>query len=84
VSAVDYAGLVGKYIRMERPATEAERGRGEPAVVGMEGTVAYVRDEPGNDVAIVTDYGMGYAVRPAEGWRFTIWQDEARARESRI
>lgn len=42
--ATDFAHLVGKHIRMERPATRKERHSGEPPMVGMECHVAMVRD----------------------------------------
>ena len=42
--ATDFAHLVGKHIRMERPATLKERQSGEPPTVGMECHVAMVRD----------------------------------------
>ena len=80
--AVAYAGLVGKYIRMERPATEAERASGDPETVGMEGVVESVVDSPAG-VVVVADDGYMFTIKPGEQWSFSIWLDEvARSRWS--
>jgi hypothetical protein len=89
VSAVAYAALVGRYIRMERPATEAELAEApDMHTIGMECTVAAVRDvrdELGLDVVeVLADYGYGFTVRAGERWSFTEWPDEAAARELRL
>lgn len=74
-AAVTYAALVGRYVRMDRPATEAEIAGGQPETIGMECLVAMVADQP-DGVAIVADYGYEFIVRPGEDWTFTIWPDE--------
>jgi hypothetical protein len=85
VSAVAYAALVGRYIRMERPATEAELAAApDMRTIGMECVVLAVRDRiaDGEEVVeILADYGYGFDVRPGERWQFTVWPDEA-ARKS--
>jgi hypothetical protein len=77
--AVDYAGLVGKYIRMERYSTPEELEEApDLRLHGMECTVAAVYDTvDGKGVEIVSDYGMSFAVYPElHEWRFNIWPDE--------
>lgn len=94
--AHEFAHLVGKYVRMERPADEVESlehkaatGRGLDTV-GFEGLVAYVADtEPkvgGWGVDIVTDYGMGYTVIQDDlpNWKITVWPDEETCRQSLV
>jgi hypothetical protein len=87
VSALDYAGLVGRYVRMERPLVEVEylerRAEGlEPGAPWViEGTVAYVYDNPagrsgGPCVEVVMDYGMGTPVFPDEEWTLHVWASE--------
>ena len=80
INAVMYAGLVGKCICMERPATETERAApGNPATISMECTVAEVCDESRGRVGIVADYGYIFTIEPdtAATWKFRIWPDEA-------
>lgn len=72
MNAVQYAGLVGRYVEMDRPATAAERAAGEPETIGMGCTVLSVADAPDGGVKIIADYGMGFIVRPGEGWTFHI------------
>jgi len=78
VNAVAYAGLVGRYIRMERPATAAERTAGAPSMIGMECTVTRVHDSAPGVVTICGADGYAFAVGPDHAaWRFAIWPDEA-------
>lgn len=78
--AAEYANLVGKYIRMERYAEPGDPEFAQGIDVGMECTVAYVRDpveEMEEAVEIMGDYGMGVIIYPLKHeWRFTIWPDE--------
>lgn len=72
MSAVQYAGLVGRYVRMtHRPDDE-----------GMECTVTSVRDEPDGGVTIVSDYGYAFTIKRGEDhlWSFVIWPDEVTRR----
>ena len=94
--AHEFAGLVGKYVRMERPADEVEMLEHRASTgqnvetVGFEGKVAYVADTPpkvgGWGVDIVTDYGMGFTVLQDDlpEWKIMIWEDEKSCRESRV
>ena len=88
--AHEFAGLVGKYVRMERPADEVESLEYKTPTVGFEGKIAYVADtEPkvgGWGVDIVTDYGMGVTVVQDDlpEWTIMIWEDEKSCRESRV
>jgi len=83
MNAVHYAALVGRYIRMERPATSPEkREQGDPSL-GMECTVVSVQDGPGGSVLILGDDGYQFSVRDGEGWRFWVWPDEATRRKFR-
>lgn len=87
--SIYYATLVGKFVRMERPANEqelevyAEQGRPQIKTVGCEGIVAYVRDADvpergGACVEIVMDYGIGYPVMADDEdcWEFNITSAE--------
>lgn len=80
-TAIDYAHLVGRYIRMERPATEAELAK-DPGTKnqGMETQVECVADalapDGGPIVNIWGDEGMGYPIYPDETWSFSVWPDE--------
>lgn len=94
--AHEFAGLVGKYVRMERPADEIEMldhraSTGESLdTVGFEGLVALVRDTTprvgGWGVEIITDYGMGFLVVQDDlpDWTIHIWPDEKTCREMRL
>jgi hypothetical protein len=83
--AVQYAGLVGRYIRMERTATEAEQEAGEPPVIGMECVVVRVYDGAPDRVLICSDDGFEFEVGPDhDAWRFVIWPDEVTARRYRL
>jgi hypothetical protein len=82
VNAVQYAALVGKYIRMERPATDLEQAAGDPPTIGMECIVAQVYDSatPGV-VMICSDDGHMFAVGAGQPvWRFGVWPDESTAK----
>lgn len=81
MKAVEFAGLVGKYVRMERRATKEERDRGEGETIGMSALIAEVRDDGGFEdaVAIIGDYGMGFTVYPGENWDFKIYHAEPRS-----
>jgi hypothetical protein len=88
MNAVQMANLVGRYIRMDRPATSDELAAGDPPSIGMECTVMRVADYPGGDgqadgVEVVADYGYSYVVREGDGWTFTVWSDEATAKQFR-
>jgi hypothetical protein len=77
LSAVQYAGLVGRYIRMERPSVGPYEASDGPTV-GMSCLVAVVLDQPDGIVEIVSDEGFGFAITPADAdrWRFMIFPDE--------
>lgn len=77
--AVDYAGLVGKYIRMERPSNVEElAAHPDQATQGMECLVHSVEDtENGKGVIIYSDYGYAFDIYPEkEEWSFQIWPSE--------
>ena len=77
MNAVHYAALVGKYIRMQRPATEAELAHcPDMPTIGMECTVLAVLDHPGGVVEVVADNGYGFGIAPCEPWSFIIWSNE--------
>lgn len=96
VKAHEFAGLVGKYVRMERPAEEVEALEHRASTgndldtVGFEGLVAMVRDTTprvgGWGVEIITDYGMGFLVVQDDlaEWTIAIWPDEETCREMRL
>lgn len=79
-TAVEYSGLVGKYVRMERYAEPGDPEFDAGTDVGMECLVAYVRDaveEMDDCVEIMADYGMGFKIFPKQhDWRFTIFPNE--------
>jgi hypothetical protein len=91
--ALDYVGLVGKYIRMSCPITDEVELLEHRATMGFqpeegtptkggEGVVAMVRDADcvgGRMVEIMFDYGMGFIVNPDEDWTFTIYDSEEMA-----
>jgi len=80
--AIDYAHLVGKYVRLERPANEKEIERAKRVgvdqdTVGGEGFVAGVWDSPHgleSAVEVMMDYGMGVTIRASEqdAWRIFV------------
>lgn len=80
-----YAGLVGKYVRMERPALPSEIENHAPDTIGMECTVAAIVITPAG-VEVCSDYGYSFLICPEHEsmWRFTIWQDEETAKRLRI
>jgi hypothetical protein len=84
-AAVAYAGLIGKYVRMEREPDEVEYLEAkatnggeipEGYKVGAEGVVVAVWDSNyrvgGPAVEVMMDYGMGYAVFSKDQWSFVI------------
>lgn len=77
--AVDYAHLVGRYVRMERaPASDEERALiGDADTIGMECVVAQVNDLDVG-VEIVADYGYGFIItsRDADDWCWHVWPDK--------
>jgi hypothetical protein len=84
IDALHYAGLVGKYIRMERLSNVEELASTGDQTVGMEALVAAVQDD-GNDVIVIGDYGEVWRItgRDAPDWTFTIWANEEAATKSR-
>jgi hypothetical protein len=85
--AIRYAGLVGKYVRMSRPATPEEQTLTGHSEVGMEGVIVCVSDEPGGFVDVTTNAHLVWSVTPSDAaaWQFTIWPDEdARMRDVRV
>jgi len=74
-----YMAMVGKYIRMERPATESEKAAGDPDTVGMECVVSAVEFTADGSVTVCGDDGYAFTVTPdqADQWEFTVWPDEA-------
>jgi len=78
-TAVKYSHLVGKYIRMQRPATIVELDAGDGPMVGMEANVVEVEDKPHGCVQIIGDDGNTFLITPQDEhrWQFIIWVDEA-------
>lgn len=73
----ELTGMIGRYVSMERPATDEEIAAGEPLTVGMAGVVTEVRDTAvgaRRGVEIAVDYGYAWTVFDDEQntWRFTI------------
>lgn len=85
INALNYAGLVGHYVRMERLSTVEELAVTQEQTVGMEATVAAVMDD-GNDVIVIGDYGETWRItgHDAPDWAFTIWANEETAQHSRL
>jgi hypothetical protein len=85
MNKMTYAALVGKYIRMERPALESEIENGAPETIGMECTVAVVVITSAG-VEICSDYGYSFLVSPEDEqvWKFHIWPDEKTCKEMRM
>lgn len=81
MNSLRYAGLVGKYVRMERAATDEEKEQYQTDTVGMEGVVTRVLDTQ-NGVLICSDYGIGYEIYSEHEpyWTFDIWSSEAEAK----
>lgn len=72
MNALAHAGLIGKYVRMERPATAFERTQEQTETVGGSGIVAAIYSTP-TGMTIVWDYGMGFEIRSGDvGWQFAI------------
>jgi hypothetical protein len=69
--ALELSGLIGKYVRIERPATEEEIKEGSPKTVGGSGLVSLVADTQ-HGVEIMWDYGMSFEMRHNETWRAVI------------
>jgi hypothetical protein len=84
--AIDYAWLVGRFVKMARPATPEELAATGESEVGMEGMIVRVADtEAGVDIS--SDWHFTWTIAPdtASQWRFTIWPDENhRVRDTRI
>jgi len=81
ISALQYANLVGLFIRMERTSTSEEReGTGEETQ-GMEAFVVAISEGPGY-VTIHSDYGETWRVTEVDQhqWRWTIWESETTRR----
>lgn len=85
INAINYAGLVGHYVRMERLSTVEELAATGDPTVGMEAYVAAVMDD-GNDVIVIGDYGETWRItgHDATEWNFTIWASEEAAEKSRL
>jgi hypothetical protein len=85
INAINYAGLVGHYVRMERLSTVEELAATQEQTVGMEAVIAAVMDD-GNDVVVISDYGETWRItgRDAMDWSFTIWASEEIASTSRL
>jgi hypothetical protein len=85
INAINYAGLVGHYVRMERLSTVEELAATQEQTVGMEANVAAVMDD-GNDVIVIGDYGETWRItgHDAMDWTFTIWASEEAAEKSRL
>jgi hypothetical protein len=79
-SALRYAHLVGRYVRIERPAAADELADRSPELVGMQGLIVQVADsqdlEHPEAVSVMSDDGLGFAIYPDDNWSFTIWPDE--------
>lgn len=84
IDALHYAGLVGKFVRMERLSTVEELASTGEQVVGMEALVAAVQDD-GSDVMVIGNYGEVWRItgHDAPDWTFTIWASEEAATMSR-
>jgi len=85
MNAIKYASLVGKYIRMSRPATEEElKIPLQGPTVGMECLCVAVRDYsgPGMGVEVIADYGYAFSILPKDEqhWEFEIWESEEAAK----
>jgi hypothetical protein len=86
LQAIDYAELLGKYIRMEKPAGEAAISRGDAdpgGTEGMEALVVRVSDTLDGRVVILGDDGNVYDIAPGEQWSFTVWASEEHAKRYR-
>jgi hypothetical protein len=85
ISALTYANLVGKYIRMERLSTVEELAVTQEQTVGMECFVSAVMDD-GGEVVVIGDYGETWRItgHDAPDWTFTIWASEEVSQKSRL
>lgn len=69
--ALSFAGLVGKWVRAERPARPHELT--DSNTVGAYGQVQAVRDLPGRQVLLIFEDGTGLQILPSQSdWRFYI------------
>jgi hypothetical protein len=77
VSALQYAVLIGKYIRMERDATPDELLLVDEPTVGMECVVTSVIDVPdGVEIRGETHEVWTITQRDAHLWRWHVWDSE--------
>jgi hypothetical protein len=82
ISALQYAGLIGKYIRMERDATPDELMLTDETTVGMECVVTSVIDiEGGVEIRGETHEVWTVTQHDAPLWRWHIWDSETVRRE---
>lgn len=65
--------LVGKYVRIERPATPEEIAAGEPPIIGGEGMVSMIEDDLGKPT-LTFDYG--YCFDMTQFNVTAVWPDE--------
>jgi len=78
LSALQFVGLIGKYIRMEREATPDELMLTDEQTVGMECVVTSVIDVPGGGVEIRGETHEVWTVTPGDAhcWHWHIWDTE--------
>jgi hypothetical protein len=77
VSALNYVGLIGKYIRMEREATPDERMLTDESTVGMECVVTSVCDVNGGvEIRGETHEVWTITRHDAHMWRWQVWDTE--------
>ena len=74
MNSLKYLGLIGRMVRMERPASVDElKIPGHPPTTGLQGYITTVSDiADGDGVFIGTDEGLGFNVFPDENWKFTV------------
>lgn len=74
MESLKYLGLIGKIVRMERPANLDELSiPGHPPTTGLQGYITTVSDcADGYGVFIGTDEGLGFNVYPGEKWKFHV------------
>lgn len=85
--ALDFAPLINKVARLERPASLQELEAGAPPTVGGEGVVCEVRDvslDGRRGVEVMFDYGMSITVFNDEvDWSFVVRSHYFDAEEKR-
>lgn len=69
-TAVDYVGLIGKYVSAERPPTETEK-KYQDGSVGGAGIVVSVWDNA-DRVLVTFDDGTGFSIHPDDKWELCI------------